>query len=205
LKSTPRPAPTWPTRSAGRSLRSWCVMQFIPGRGLDNVIEEVKRLTSATSTSARGVAPSPESAESPGGITPTAAGIARSLLTERFGSTQPIAGEPSSIEASRSDVLAMRFHSPRPLVGSADLSSEVVLGTTRLSSVTGSADRYWRCVARRPAPDSHRYGRRPRHDARHQLRRLHRYLVPSLFQPDQKSSDQRPVLDSELCEPRDDH
>ena len=40
------------------------------------------------------------------------------------------------------------IHSPRPIVGSADLSSEVVLGHTGLSSVSGSDARYWRSVAR---------------------------------------------------------
>ena len=46
-----------------------------------------------------------------------------------------------------------------------------------------------------------RYARRPRHNVLHQLRRLHRYLVPPLFQPDPAGPDQRPVLDSELGEP----
>ncbi len=123
-------------------------MQFIPGLGLDNVIEEVKRLRSANLTSAPAGARPPESRENPAGIAPTASGIARSLVTEQFGSTQPVANLPSSIEASRPDEMGMMTHSPRPMVRSADLSSEVVLGHTGLSSVSGSDARYWRSVAR---------------------------------------------------------
>ncbi len=123
-------------------------MQFIPGLGLDNVIEEVKRLRSAKPTSSLAGARPPESRENPGDIAPTAAGIARSLVTEQFGSTQLVANLPFSIEASPPDELGMMIHSPRPMVGSADLSSEVVLGPTGLSSVSGSDARYWRSVAR---------------------------------------------------------
>ncbi len=123
-------------------------MQFIPGLGLDNVIEEVKRLRSANSTSAPAVARPQAPADTQGGIAPTAAGIARSLVTEQFGSAQPVADLPSSIEASRSVELGIMIRSPRPMVGSADLSSEVVLGPTGLSSVSRSSTRYWRSVAR---------------------------------------------------------
>ena len=123
-------------------------MQFIRGLGLDTVIEEVKRLRSANPTSAPAVTSQPESWENPEGIALTAAGIARSLVTEHFGSIQPVADEPSSIEASRPDELGMMIHSPRPMVASPDLSSEVVLGPTGLSSVSGSDARYWRSVAR---------------------------------------------------------
>ncbi|MGO9470299.1 MAG: protein kinase domain-containing protein, partial [Isosphaeraceae bacterium] len=123
-------------------------MQFIPGLGLDNVIEEVKRLRSATPTPAPAVASPPETREKPAGVAPTAAGVARSLLTEHFGSTRLLADDPSSIEASRPDELGMMIHSPQPMVASADLSSEVLLGPMGLSSVNGSDARYWRSVAR---------------------------------------------------------
>ncbi len=123
-------------------------MQFIAGLGLDTVIEEIKRLRSANPNSAPTVASPPECRENTRHIALTAAGIARSLVTEQFGSTQPFADEPSSIEASRPDELGMMIHSPRPMLGSPDLSSEVVLGPTGLSSVSGSDSRYWRSVAR---------------------------------------------------------
>jgi eukaryotic-like serine/threonine-protein kinase len=123
-------------------------MQFIQGMGLDNVIEEVKRLRSANRTSNPAVTSPPESRENPGAIAPTAAGIARSLVTEQFGSTQSIADEPLPIKASRPDELGIMIHSPRPLAGSANLSSEVVLGHSGLSSDSGSDARYWRSVAR---------------------------------------------------------
>ena len=123
-------------------------MQFIPDLGLDNVIEEVKRLRSAKPTSSLAGARPPESRVNPGDIAPTAAGIARSLVSEQFDSTQLVANLPFSIKASQPDELGMMIHSPRPMVGSADLSSEVVLGHTGLSSVSGSDARYWRSVAR---------------------------------------------------------
>ena len=123
-------------------------MQFIPGLGLDSVIEEVKRLRSANATDAPATASPPESTENREGIALTAAGIARSLVTEQFTSTQPAVIDPSSIDASRPDELGMIIHSPRPMVASPDLSSEVVLGPTGLSSVSGSDARYWRSVAR---------------------------------------------------------
>ena len=66
-------------------------MQFIRGLGLDTVIEEVKRLRSANPTSAPAVTSQPESWENPEGIALTAARIARSLVTEHFGSIQPVA------------------------------------------------------------------------------------------------------------------
>jgi len=123
-------------------------MQFIPGLGLDNVIEEVKRLRSATPTPAPAVASPPETRENLGGIAPTAVEIARSLVTEQFGSPQPVANDLSSIEDSRPDELEVMIHSPRPMVASANLAPDVVLGPTGLSSVTGSDARYWRSVAR---------------------------------------------------------
>ena len=93
-------------------------MQFIPGLGLDNVIDEVKRLRSAKPTSALAGTRPPESRVNPGDIAPTAAGIARSLVSEQFDSTQLVANLPSSIEASPPDELGMMIHSPRPMVGS---------------------------------------------------------------------------------------
>ena len=123
-------------------------MQFIQGLGLDNVIEEVKRLKFANPGSAPAVASPTGCREHPKGIAPTADGIARSLVTEQFGSTRSVADEPSALEASRPDELGMVIQSPRPTVGSAELSSEVVLGSTGLSPVSGSDAGYWRSVAR---------------------------------------------------------
>ncbi len=123
-------------------------MQFIPGLGLDNVIEEVKQLRSGNSTSTVAVTFPPESGEKPVSMAPTAAGIALSLVTEQFSPTQPAADVPVSNDGSPPDDLGMKIHSPRPLVASPDLSSEVVLGPTGLSSVSRSDARYWRSVAR---------------------------------------------------------
>ena len=104
-------------------------MQFIAGLGLDNVIEEVKRTRSANPISAPASSLAAEFPENLAGIAPTAAAIARSLVTEQFDSSKPVAGEPSSIHASRPDELGMMIHSPRPMVESAEFSSQVVLGT----------------------------------------------------------------------------
>ncbi len=90
-------------------------MQFIPGLGLDNVIEEVKRLRSANPTSSSAVTSPSKSREKAADIAPTAAGIARSLVTEQFDSSKPVADGPASIEGSGPDELGMIFHSPRPM------------------------------------------------------------------------------------------
>ena len=78
-------------------------MQFIAGLGLDNVIEEVKRLRSANPTSASAVTSPAKSRENPAGIGPTVAGIARSLITEQFGSAKSVTDQPRSSEATQPD------------------------------------------------------------------------------------------------------
>ncbi len=123
-------------------------MQFIPGLGLDSVIEEVKRLRSAPSTSTPASAPVLEPRKSPLDIAPTVAGLARSLLSEHFDSTALAACTPGSIDVLRSEELGMMDHSPRAPIESAELSSDVVLGPSGLSSTSGSDTRYWRSVAR---------------------------------------------------------
>ena len=62
-------------------------MQFIAGLGLDAVIDEVKRLRHAT----RAPHPPtpPDSRQGPDGSAPTAAAIARSLVTEAFTAAPP--------------------------------------------------------------------------------------------------------------------
>ncbi len=138
------------------------VMQFIPGLGLDNVIDAVNRFRSATGTSTTAVAAPPESGEGPGGIAPTAAGIAWSLVTEQFVSTPQVANEPSSIEGSGPDELGMTCPSPPPMAGPTDLNSEGVLGTSGLSSASGSdAEVLAERGAGRP-PGRRRPGVRPR-------------------------------------------
>ena len=123
-------------------------MQFIPGLGLDNVIDEVKRLRSGAPTAAPATTAQPDCRERPGGIATTAAGIARSLVTEQFVSSPPVTDEPSATEPSRSDEFEIVLDSHRSMVGSPDLTSEGVLGPSGLSSESGSDARYWRSVAR---------------------------------------------------------
>ncbi len=119
-------------------------MQFIPGLGLDNVIDEVKRLRSSTSTSAPAGAPPPELGEDPVGIATTATGIARSLVTEQFVPTTLLTDGPSSSEASQPDEPEMTFHSPRRMVVATEPASKGRIGPSDL----GSDARYWRSVAR---------------------------------------------------------
>ncbi len=123
-------------------------MQFIAGLGLDNVIEEVKRLRIAKPTSAHAIDSPPDSSANQGGIAPTTGGLAWSLVTEQFGSAQQVADLPSSMDASRPGEPGTSPDAPRSMVQSADPSSEVVLGPSGLSSPSGSDAGYWRSVAR---------------------------------------------------------
>ena len=107
----------------------------------------------------------PSSRRVPVAVAPTAAGIARSLVTEHFASAHLVADEPSTIEASRPDELGMMTHSPRPMVKSADLSSEVVLGPIGAvvglgirCRVTGGAWRGSACKSRRRLEYAHTQG-----------------------------------------------
>ncbi len=123
------------------------VMQFIPGLGLDDVIEEVKRLRLRGSPTPVETA---EIGEEPGGAFPTAAGIARSLVTERFAQGLSLADDPTPTEMIEAEGSGIITPSPsaKSLIASPDPSSKVVLGPSGLSSVSGSDSRYWRSVAR---------------------------------------------------------
>jgi serine/threonine-protein kinase len=119
------------------------VMQFIQGLGLDDVIAELKRLRSAVAGADAGALPSP-----PGDpdAAPTAAGIARSLLTEQFAPAPPPSDEPSTAPSPLSDDRRDPSHLRRK--AGSDSSSQVVLGPAGLSSVSSPGDRYCRSVAR---------------------------------------------------------
>ncbi|HEV3168566.1 MAG TPA: serine/threonine-protein kinase, partial [Isosphaeraceae bacterium] len=123
------------------------VMQFIPGLGLESVIEEIKRLRAATATPPVAIGSPTECAkQDPGGAVPTAAGIARSLVTEQFTPGLAVGNDPGATEAARPERSGERALGP--LAESAPPSSEVVLGPSGLSSATGSDARYWHSVAR---------------------------------------------------------
>jgi serine/threonine-protein kinase len=119
------------------------VMQFIQGLGLDDVIAELKRLRSTGAGAAEAPARDlPIAPDAP----PTAAGIARSLVTEGFVLAQRSAGETSTTETAASG-------DPGPPVAPApaaapDPSSLVLLGPSGLSSGSSHDARYWRGVAR---------------------------------------------------------
>ncbi len=121
-------------------------MQFIAGLGLDAVIEEVKRLRHMTPESdaqTRG-----DFLKGPDGGGPTAAAIARSLVTEAFTLAAPVQDDPSTIG---SECLVKHPCSEGRRVGRAlavVISSEVALGASGMSSGSGSDSRYWRSVAR---------------------------------------------------------
>src|SRR5262249_6078342 len=106
------------------------VMQFIPGLGLDAVLEEIQRLRGAWP---EGGAPTP----SAGGGAPSAAVVARSLITGQFAA------------ASTQETLEER-PAPAPATAAAAPASppSVVLpGQVPGSSATDSAGRYARSVA----------------------------------------------------------
>ncbi len=121
-------------------------MQFIQGLGLDSVVEEVKRLRTATSAPIAASASRPEFLESSRGAGPTAAGIARSLFTERFVAALSIEKKPTETAQPVGPYTQAATH--RVLIASPDPSSEAVLGPSGLSSVSDSDSRYWRSVAR---------------------------------------------------------
>jgi serine/threonine protein kinase/tetratricopeptide (TPR) repeat protein len=105
------------------------VMQFIPGLGLDAVLEEIKRL--------RGLGPEGGPAPSAGSGVPSAADMARSLMTGQFAAapTQETAQErPAPAPAT-----AAAAPAPPPSV--------VLPGQAVRSSATDSAGRYARSVA----------------------------------------------------------
>jgi serine/threonine protein kinase len=102
------------------------VMQFIPGLGLDAVLEEIQRLRGAGSEgkAAAGAA---------GGGTPMAADVARSLMTGRF------AAAPAPEASQEQSASAAAAPAPPPSV--------VLPGQTGRSSVTDSDGQYALSVA----------------------------------------------------------
>jgi serine/threonine-protein kinase len=117
------------------------VMQFIQGLGLDDVIAEVKRLRFLPPAAVEEATPPQES-----GHGPTAAGLARSLITEQFALAPPPLDDPSVATAPLGD------GPDRPALSTPDAtpdgSSRVVLGPSCLSSEAGHHARYGRGVAR---------------------------------------------------------
>ena len=108
------------------------VMQFIQGLGLDEVLEEVKRL--------RGARPEAEAdARSASRGVPTAAGVARSLFSGQF----PPTGSPEA--SSDSDALSAP---PEPRRDGAASRSVTLPGPSELSAATDSAWQYALSVAR---------------------------------------------------------
>jgi tetratricopeptide (TPR) repeat protein len=106
------------------------VMQFIPGLGLDAVLDEVKRL--------RGPQPKPQALAPPAeGRAPAAAEVVRSLMTGQF---PPAAAEDPSEERLAPGHAA-------PTVASGPPSSLVLPGQGPGSSATDSTGRYARSVA----------------------------------------------------------
>jgi tetratricopeptide (TPR) repeat protein len=106
------------------------VMQFIPGLGLDAVLEEIKHL--------RGPGPEEEAPAAPaGGRAPPAADVARSLMSGRFAAGPAPENSEPSIGAGQST----------PSVAPASSSSVVLPGQSRGSSATDSTGQYARSVS----------------------------------------------------------
>jgi serine/threonine protein kinase len=110
------------------------VMQFIPGLGLDEVLEELKRLR------ARRDGPGPVGGAVPLGPEASAADVTRSLWAGAFA---PAATAAPDKDTPHDSTTSARGDEPP------DSSSSVTLpGPTDLSAVTGSTRRYARSVAR---------------------------------------------------------
>jgi serine/threonine protein kinase/tetratricopeptide (TPR) repeat protein len=103
------------------------VMQFIPGLGLDAVLEEIKQL--------RGPCPKDGAPARPAGGAPSAAEAARSLMTGRF------AAAPAQETSEEQPAPAPATAAPAPP------PSVVLPGQAPGSSATDSAGRYARSVA----------------------------------------------------------
>ncbi len=123
-------------------------MQFIAGLGLDAVIDEVKRLRHAT-RAAHPPTP-PDTRQGPDGSAPTAAAIARSLVTEAFTAPSPVRVSSSTIEpappagpSADVDDPSFRLSAESPV-----LSSEAALSASGISSGSSSDSKYWHSVAR---------------------------------------------------------
>jgi serine/threonine-protein kinase len=120
------------------------VMQFIQGLGLDEVVAELKRIRSAD-PEAPEAAP-PATAGGPGAV-PTAAGLARSLVTAQFAPTPALPDDPSATQVLAPDALGEPTSASPPRIVT-DPLSRVMLGPAGLSSVSSPGDRYCRSVAR---------------------------------------------------------
>jgi WD40 repeat protein/serine/threonine protein kinase len=108
------------------------VMQYIQGLGLDEVLEEVKRLRGASAGAGAGAGFSSRGA-------PAAAGAARSLLSGQF--------SPAGLLEPPSDSAAPP-PPPAPLVEGAESSSASLPGRSEPSAASDSARQYARSVAR---------------------------------------------------------
>ncbi|WP_145279289.1 serine/threonine-protein kinase [Tautonia plasticadhaerens] len=114
--------------------RQYYVMQFITGLGLDEVLDELKRLRS------RGAGAEPAGAGPPTRAGKSAAEVARSLLT---GSP-----DPAGVTATASGAAGRTAASPEAAGGGGGSSSVTLPGEADLSTAAESARRYARSVAR---------------------------------------------------------
>jgi WD40 repeat protein/serine/threonine protein kinase len=120
------------------------VMQFIPGLGLDTVLDELRRLRQPPGK------PAPTHADAPGGPTHrtrhvSAADVARGLLSGHFRRSEPVGDltTPAARPAAGADLAA-----PTP-VRSADTSATIHLpGQSERSALSDSGSQYWQSVAR---------------------------------------------------------
>ena len=116
------------------------VMQFIAGLGLDAVLEDLRRLRQARSAAGPAEAPAPEAG-------PTAAAVARSLLTGQFAGDGPI-----PLGATVTDPIAREAGTAPPVdpaVRLADDPSAVALpGSSGLSASSDPDRQFYGSVAR---------------------------------------------------------
>jgi WD40 repeat protein/tetratricopeptide (TPR) repeat protein len=120
------------------------VMQFIAGLGLDAVLEDLRRLRWAKAVAEPAEAPAPAAGRA---AVPTAAEVARSLLTGQFAVNGPIPLGATVTAAIAGEAGAAPPLFPPAVGPAADPSSAVLAGYSGLSS--SDADRqYYRSVAR---------------------------------------------------------
>src|SRR5262245_53492067 len=133
------------------------VMQFIPGMGLDLVLEDLRRLRHPGAGSVRAAEPEsgPPSRDEPADgpsardrPVPTAGDVARSLCTGQFAKDGPVPGGGTVTEPF--DRAAKPARTPiSPADGSrAEASSEGLSGSLEPSALSGSDSRFYRSVAR---------------------------------------------------------
>ena len=97
------------------------VMQLIEGRGLDAVIQELRRMADAEAVPARAHAVTPRATPDP-----EAESIARSLITSRPGGTAGSAAEATTDLGATTDLDATADHTPTPVNGAALIHGEAV-------------------------------------------------------------------------------